>query len=176
MNCSMRYFVCSDHHFGQESFHKASKKFGTTMRPGYTNATDWAEAYVAIHNEVVPEHDSTVYFLGDIAKNITWAEKYFTQLNGTHKILIGGNHDSHYPTFRLQNLFDKIVGAVYVLDRKYLLTHIPVHPQELRGAINAHGHTHHNNVMIKIPHLSEELDDRYINVCVDKIKKPLEIV
>lgn len=162
----MRNFCTSDHHFGQESFHRYSDKYQDTMRPSAANAEEWAMDYIVRHNSIVPEWDSTVYFIGDIARNITWAEKVLPKLNGQHKYLVMGNHDSKYPTFRLQNLFDKLLGVIYLNNKKYILTHVPVHPTELRGMINVHGHTHKN----VIP------DSRYINVCVDNLESPLELI
>ena len=163
----MRIFVTSDHHFGQENFHYYSQHYDDTMRPEFKNATDWANNYIEVHNNIVPENESIVYFLGDIAKNITWAERIFTQLNGEQKVLVMGNHDNKYPTFRLQNLFDKIMGCAVLRNSKskYILTHVPVHPAELRDCVNIHGHTHKNTIQ----------DSRYVNACVDYLKEPMEL-
>ena len=152
-------FVSSDHHFGEESFHKYNERYKSVMRPEFADAQEFVDYYVNIHNLIVPEFDSQVYFLGDIAHNITWAEQVIPQLNGQHKFLVMGNHDSKYPTFRLQSLFDKLFGVVYLMNKKYVLTHIPAHPSELKGMINVHGHTHRT----VIP------NERYMNACVDHL-------
>lgn len=152
-----RTFVFSDPHFGQDSLYKYSHKHGHVLRPEFASAEEADKAMVHNFNNVVPEFDSTVYFLGDISKNITTAEKYISQLNGTRKILVMGNHDAKYVTARLAKLFDKLLGVTYVCDKKYVLTHVPVHPCELRGMINCHGHVHRNTIN----------DSRYINASVE---------
>jgi calcineurin-like phosphoesterase family protein len=77
-------------------------------------------------------------------------------LNGT-KILIKGNHDNLKLSQYAQMFKD--VRATHTLD-KFVLSHIPIHPDSLaRWKANIHGHTHANN-----------LDDpRYINVSVEQI-------
>ena len=47
-----------------------------------------------------------------------------------------------------------------------LLTHVPVHPGslEMKVKTNIHGHLHRN--MVKD---GDQLDERYINVCVENI-------
>ena len=146
------------------------------MRPAFKTWEAWADNYVENHNAAIPEHDSTVYFLGDIAKNITCAEQVLPRLNGSTKILVMGNHDCKYPTFRLQNLFDKLVGVCYILGKRFILSHIPVHPQELDGRINLHGHLHKDYV--RLYNEGEMADERYVNCCVDfhlNNNSPLEL-
>lgn len=172
----MRHFITSDHHFGQQNFHKYNSKHDDVMRPNFSNWEEWTADYIDKHNSMIPEYESTVYFLGDIAKNITFAEQVFPQLNGSTKILVMGNHDYKYPTFRLQNLFDKLVGVCYVFGKCFLLTHIPVHPYELGGMINLHGHLHKDYV--RLIHDGKQADDRYVNCCADfhlNNNSPLEI-
>lgn len=54
--------------------------------------------------------------------------------------------------------------------RKFWMTHIPVHPQEIRGegSFNMHGHIHHHkeDFMNKD---SETYNPRYINVNLDAL-------
>lgn len=45
------------------------------------------------------------------------------------------------------------------------LTHAPIHPDELRGKKNVHGHCH--------GHILN--DKRYINVCVEHADRPIPI-
>lgn len=153
-----RVFICSDPHFGQESFYKPSPTHGSILRPQFPDAKSCDNFIVSTHNSIVPVENSIVYYLGDLAHNIISLEAYLPLMNGEFKILVAGNHDSKFPTFKLLQLFDKIVGACYLGNRKFILTHIPIHPLELRGKINLHGHTH----MSSIPN-----DDRYISFCYE---------
>jgi calcineurin-like phosphoesterase family protein len=153
-----RVFICSDPHFGQESFYKPNPTSGSTLRPQFPNSKSCDETIVSNHNSIVPTENSIVYFLGDLAYNVLAMENYISQMNGEIKVLVAGNHDSKFPTFKLLQLFDKVVGACYLGGRQYILTHIPIHPLELRGRINLHGHTH----QYSIPN-----DDRYISFCYE---------
>lgn len=151
-----RVFVCSDHHFGQANFMTHNDKFGITMRPEFKDVDDMNDTIVSRHNEVVPRNGSVVFFLGDLAYNSANL-CHFDKMNGETKILVGGNHDAKFPLNRLVQIFDKIVGAYVMRPENIVLTHIPVHPQELQDFINIHGHLHRNTID----------DDRYLNVCLE---------
>ena len=43
------------------------------------------------------------------------------------------------------------------------MSHAPIHPNELRGRFNLHGHVHQNSITLP----DGSLDDRYINCCVE---------
>ena len=43
------------------------------------------------------------------------------------------------------------------------LSHAPIHPAELRGKINIHGHVHYANVLDE----TGKLDNRYFNVSLE---------
>ena len=47
--------------------------------------------------------------------------------------------------------------------KEFWLSHAPIHPCELRGKRNIHGHVHQNHVMDE----HHKRDNRYINVCVE---------
>lgn len=90
------------------------------------------------------------------------------------KVLVKGNHD----IFKLKDYlpyFDDI--RAYVVgkmkdDRRYVLSHIPVHPDNLiRFGINIHGHLHQNVVW-----LDGEPDERYHCVSLEHTDyKPVEL-
>lgn len=65
------------------------------------------------------------------------------QLNG-RKIVVLGNHDRHQDVKKLLDYVDGVAGAV---DYKgFILTHVPIHPNEVqfyRG--NIHAPIHHEN-------------------------------
>lgn len=99
-----------------------------------------------------------VFFLGDVAfdeESLLGLRKVWGR-----KILIKGNHDDHIPTKLQMEVFEEIHGMISY--KGFWLTHCPIHPVELRGRTgNIHGHVHSNTLD----------DDRYLNVCVDNIKR-----
>lgn len=57
-------------------------------------------------------------------------------------------------------MFDSIHSMVNY--KGFWLTHAPIHPCELRGKRNIHGHVHDNSVKRGMG-----LDERYINACLE---------
>lgn len=93
-----------------------------------------------------------LYVLGDVAFDITKLE--LLNLIPCKKTLILGNHDK----FQLQvylKYFQKIHG--FLSYKGFWLSHAPIHPDELRGRKNIHGHVHSQSIP----------DKNYINVCVE---------
>lgn len=142
-----RVFVTSDTHFG----HKKVIEF-EVARSMFSSIKEHDEALVARWNETVRPTD-TVWHLGDVVFG-TANMDILAQLHGI-KHLVMGNHD-HYPIENYTKYFRKIRGAVQL--HGYILTHIPVHPNQFhRFTGNIHGHTHSN-----------KLDDiRYIPVSLE---------
>lgn len=112
---------------------------------------------------VAPE--DKVYHLGDVAFAITKGKSLdlLEGLNGTKELILG-NHDMLDPDKHEKNYFrhfDKVHGSkeIVVGNAVGIMTHIPIHPQQLdlRYAFNIHGHLH--RLIIE--------DPRYINVCVE---------
>jgi len=93
-----------------------------------------------------------VYVLGDAAFTMDGLDS-IKQLNGT-KILIRGNHDNLNTSVYLK-AFKEVEGIVRY--KHAWLSHAPIHPEELRGKINIHGHTHY--------HTMPEFE--YENVCLE---------
>jgi calcineurin-like phosphoesterase family protein len=88
--------------------------------------------------------------------NFNHTKNIFDALNGV-KVLIKGNHDKFKASQYLQIFKD--IRAYGILD-KYLLSHIPIHPESLsRWSANIHGHLHGNKIN----------DPKYINVSVEQI-------
>lgn len=96
-----------------------------------------------------------VYFLGDVA----FDEDHMELISGLpgRKILVSGNHDDLVPLSLQAKVFEGIHGMVKY--KEFWLTHAPIHPAELRGKVNIHGHVHSASIE----------DDRYINACPDNI-------
>ena len=76
-----------------------------------------------------------------------------------------GNHDTdsgeRQDILRMLIMLYKInkVGSLYKYKNKFWLSHAPIHPQELRGLKNVHGHCHNNSID----------DNRYINVSCEAV-------
>lgn len=127
-----RVFVTADTHFG----HKKIIEFEPTLRP-FATIEQHDEELVRRWNDTVRPKD-TVWHLGDVvfgAINLP----ILGRLNGL-KHLIMGNHD-HYPAEDYLRYFRHLHGTVE--NRGYIMSHVPVHPQQLtRFKGNIHGHMH----------------------------------
>lgn len=133
---SNRVFVIADTHFG----HSKIIEFEQHNRP-FQSIEEHDEELVYRWNSVVRKND-TVWHLGDVvfgAHNLP----ILGRLNGV-KHLVMGNHD-HYPVSEYLKYFRKLQGAVQY--RECVLTHIPVHPNQLsRFKGNIHGHLHSHSI------------------------------
>lgn len=138
-------YVIADLHFGDEA----------TCAPGrrpFGDVTQMCSEIVRRWNSTVRMED-TVYVLGDIGKRNY--VRTILHLNGT-KHLVAGNGDD-VVRIAACDLFASISVAKSLPG--VLLTHIPVHPCQLRGrTINVHGHLHAAQVG----------DPRYVCVSVEQ--------
>jgi len=136
--------------------HKNIMGFAGEYRDGNTYIEN-AYALVTQWNAKIRKRD-TVYVLGDVVWN-TGDLSILSELKGD-KILVRGNHDT-FPTKEYLKYFNEVHGVVKY--KGFWLSHIPIHPAELRGCKNIHGHVHQNSIRDGY----NQLDDRYINVCVE---------
>jgi len=159
-------FVISDTHFGHSNILTFKRTDGTPLREGFTSIKDHDLELIKRWNSVVNKGDK-VYHLGDVGfTNFPYIKNIFDALNGT-KVLIKGNHDN-FKLSQYMQIF-KDVRATHVLD-KWVLSHVPVHPQSLdRWKGNLHGHLHEHCIMETIPGLGKQDDSRYRNLCVEHI-------
>jgi calcineurin-like phosphoesterase family protein len=109
--------------------------------------------------------NTQLYLLGDVcdSKN-SW--KLLDKIVCKDIILIAGNHDSSTsPHGKLRYVKD-IQGANILGD--IMMTHIPIHPQELEYGIkfNIHAHSHYNSIQ----------DPRYLNLSFDTFRRPINQV
>lgn len=151
-------FVISDTHFGHtNSWEKFKLADGSPLRP-FTSNEEMDETMIARWNAKVKPED-TVYHLGDVVIN----RKHLhlcNRLNGK-KRLIRGNHD----IFKDKDYYEAGFTALYgvrVFTDKFILSHIPLHPDCItdRFKVNVHGHLHANEVMQSVP-LNEDPRDSY---------------
>jgi calcineurin-like phosphoesterase family protein len=142
-------WITSDWHRGHKNICNFRKEFSSEL--------EHREFVAKNFKRKVHKRDKT-FFLGDM--NFTEeALEGFKELPG-RKVLILGNHDSDSnkrPSMaQLLEVFDEIHGMYKY--KEFWLTHCPMHPDELRGKANIHGHTH--NLVID--------DNRYLNICLEQ--------
>ncbi len=115
----------------------------------------------------------TLWLLGDcfiFPESIKLLAKMKQHIGYIHLVL--GNHDTDRERYKNivlpiinQSLVDSVHG-VHKMKGKAWMTHTPMHPQELYGKINIHGHVHSNTIP----------DDRYCNVsCENTDYKPVKL-
>jgi calcineurin-like phosphoesterase family protein len=138
---------CSDLHFGHANIGKFRKNIGESGDAGNRNVieNDWREK--------VTKRD-IVYVLGDAAFSSDGLMS-LSKLPGK-KILIRGNHDT-LPIRDYLDVFDEVYGLFRY--KEFWLSHAPIHPEELRGKVNLHGHVH--SATLK--------DSRYFNCCPENL-------
>ena len=147
-------WFCSDLHFG----HKGIEKFrGQTEQQNRQRIKDdW--------NSVVTKRD-VVYVLGDAAFT-TETVSDFGQLAG-QKFLIRGNHDKLNTAVYLK-YFDEVYGLLKY--KEFWLSHAPIHPDELRGKRNLHGHVHFHSIQSNIGDTPHQQDHPwYLNCCPENL-------
>jgi len=105
------------------------------------------EKIIDTWNSVVHRKDLT-YICGDITMETSIHYPQLDRLNG-RKIVVLGNHDMPKDTRKLLNHVETVAGMI---DWKgYVLTHAPIHPNEIgfcRG--NIHAHIHHENSLFEV--------------------------
>lgn len=150
-----KVFFIGDLHFD----HKSILTFAGQYRGG-SNLKEHNEWIVDRWNSTVEKRDRA-YILGDVSFSKIGLE-YLKKMRG-QKFLVRGNHDQ-LSTQTYLEYFQQVYGL-----RKfegYWLSHAPIHPDELRGRRNIHGHVHFNT--IKDPYTLTP-DHRYVNVSVENL-------
>lgn len=139
-------WFCSDLHLGH-------KRIGEFRAPLVNSEEENRTRILDEWNKYVTKRD-VVFVLGDFCFDI----ELFNSLNlpGFQKYLIRGNHDRFQTTKYLQ-FFNEVEGLFKY--KGMWLSHSPIHPEELRGKPNLHGHVHYNTVK----------DDRYLNCCPENL-------
>lgn len=145
-------YLCSDWHLG----HKNIAKF-RDVSSAEQNTQRLLQGYLA----TVTKRD-VVWFLGDVAFNYE-SLQLIRALPGDKRLVLG-NHDTErgLSIKDFAEVFTEIHGMVKY--KKAWLSHCPLHPSELRGRINIHGHTHGNLVYGALTP-----DARYINACPEVV-------
>lgn len=143
-------YVMSDLHLGHKNI--------CNFRTQFSSQEEHDNTILENYKSVVTKRD-TVIFLGDVAFNLESLDK-IKGLTG-NKILVCGNHDLERGISMKTIIDSEAYSAVYSLwSRKGCwLSHAPIHPVELRGRYNIHGHVHHKTLP----------DKRYFNASMENI-------
>lgn len=145
----MSTFFISDLHIG----HRKILDYAPGIRGG-TNTEEHTEWLIKQWNSVVKSPKDLVWVLGDVCFDRDQLPQ-LGRMRGRKKLVMG-NHDVFHASQYL-DVFEELYG----LHKRYgaWLSHAPVHPQELRGKFNLHGHMHWDQI---------DNDPRYINVSVEQ--------
>lgn len=150
-----KLFHIGDLHIGHRNILKYRSEFGSIQ--------EHDETIINGITSTVSKRD-TLYLHGDCffsadSLNFLRELRYIGSINW-----ILGNHDSDKTerqrvihTAMTEGLIDKVHGIVKV--HGFWLSHAPIHPVELRGHKNIHGHVHGNTIP----------DARYFNVSCENI-------
>lgn len=156
-------YLISDLHFG----HNAVARWRTNTMRALTKPEDHDDWLLAQINDNLSKRDN-LWVLGDVL----WGKNAAHYLDAIKPRLLFtlGNHDEKLGTdyYRKKGkVMPGIVKKGYTqkdtkgmdeLPERFWFTHAPIHPLELRGCVNVHGHTHR-----------EIMGAGYINVCVEHL-------
>ena len=163
----------SDLHLGHENMYRFLNWNGTKVRPWEPEQMHEAEELMLQEYNKVVKPEDTCYWLGDISSRNDVADKFFSRLIKSRRILVMGNHDNKLGVKFWLKHFDDVRGC-YNLSQKgertnYLITHIPVHPASKgRFKRNITGHIHSEQVyLVEKNKILKKLDPWYRNVSVE---------
>jgi len=110
---------------------------------GFQDGFHHDEHLIEQWNYVVTNKKDIVYILGDVTMEKSFWYYQLGRLNGIKHVILG-NHDRRQDVPELLKYVQTVGGAV---DWKgYLLTHVPIHPNEaVFYKANIHAHIHHVN-------------------------------
>lgn len=138
----------SDLHLGHAKILQFSPDRGGTCQESH-------DAWIVdMWNSVVEKRDH-VWILGDMCFN-KMALRNLTKMNGQKTLLVGNHDEMDWYTYH--GWLDKVKG--FTKFKNMWLSHCPIHPIELRGKTNVHGHVHMNTLQ----------DPNYINVSVESLQ------
>ena len=124
-------YVTSDWHIGHTGIHE---KFRTQ----FVSERDHDDYILSRARQMVTKRDVLIV-VGDATWTLDGLQKIKDAEFPCRMILVAGNHDTLDASEYLE-VFTDVVG-VYAY-KKYWITHMPVHRQELYGRSNIHGHCH----------------------------------
>lgn len=132
----MQVLFCSDLHLGHAL---------AARNRGFNSIQAHDESIILALDKVCTKR-TILWVLGDVAMSIT-SLHLLAEVPGK-KILIRGNHD-RFQFLVYTKYFDVVDG--FVNYKGMWISHCPIHPQELFGKINVHGHIHKNARSPELP-------------------------
>jgi calcineurin-like phosphoesterase family protein len=157
-------FFIGDPHFGHTNITKFRDQFKTCSQH---------DQYILDSiNKRVGSKD-LVFFMGDVAFKHESLRTSCEEL-ACRKRLILGNHDN-LPIESYLEFFESVHGLVKY--KGYWLSHAPIHPQELYGRTNIHGHCHKGgpdgiHYSLQGRGVEAGVPATYINVCAELLPTP----
>ncbi len=151
-----KVYLISDPHLGHDrilQFSKDTRVFGSIEEHDNYICDEWCSK--------VTKRDLVIVG-GDLGIG-QYAIDRIAELPGTKK-LIRGNHDQMHISRYLEVFSD--IQSMWKY-RGYWITHCPMHPDELWGKRNIHGHVHSNTVTLA----DGSVDARYVNLCMENRKQ-----
>lgn len=157
------YFI-GDLHFG----HTGIERFRTQ----FPSETVHRQYLMDIWSDLITKRD-VVYVMGDASFTLEGLDD-IGRLSG-RKILLRGNHDL-LPTEAYLGVFEEVYGLLAW--KGMWLSHAPIHPAELYGRTNVHGHCHRGGPATV--HASENTSRghhvgakaTYFNTCAEHLPTP----
>jgi calcineurin-like phosphoesterase family protein len=152
-------FFLGDLHLGHTNIHKFREEYSFATREKHDEAV-----LESIERTCNPKRD-TLYLMGDVYFNregYKFAERLSASVAHLHLIL--GNHDFGNGSNQGQLIMRELLEKKYIKTIRSLykykdvwLSHAPIHPVELRGSKNIHGHVHNKTLD----------DDNYFNLSLE---------
>ena len=142
---------------------------------GFNDEFEHDEFLIESYNSIVNKKD-LVYILGDITMENPFYHYQLDRLNGRKKVVLG-NHDNPKSIPDLLKHVETVSGAERY--KGFLLTHVPIHPNEIsfwRGNIHAHIHENELDEVVlpefygKRLEISSPTKNKYFNVDARKLE------
>lgn len=139
------------------------------FRPWFKNMKEHDEYILDTLSKHIGNRTKLI-LLGDIAVGREGLAKLKSVIHNVPNQLIMGNHDAERQGLSIRDLaevYDDIqaLGKQTGGGKKFWLSHCPLHPNELRGKLNIHGHVHTTSLR----------DPRYINVSFEMSRTPIPL-
>lgn len=155
-------FFIGDLHFGHRNIHKFRSELGLSSEEEHR------EFLIEKWNKVIGRRD-VVWILGDACFKQELTPE-LQRLRGS-KFLILGNHDVTAEHFRHD--VTKVCG--FQKYKGFWLSHAPIHPAELRGMPNIHGHVHNSTLEDTANYFNASCENiGYQPISLDEIKKRMQ--
>lgn len=150
--------------------------FAGDLHLGHSNITKFRTMFSSSeeHDMVIYENilreltkRTTLYLLGDICftlNSLSYIQGFVE--TGAKVVLVGGNHCTDNLTMaQLVKVYSQLF--FYANRHGFTLSHMPIHPDHLRGKLNVHAHLHSQRI---------EQDSRYLCVSLEQTEyKPISL-